>query len=61
MDPEEKRVRELMADLNRFCFSHNPIRDSCEKCPFHKYEACPVADFHYKCLLAIYNKEEYSL
>ena len=58
MDPEEKRVRELMADLNNFCLSHDMIKNDCKKCPFHKYEACPLADFYYKCLLAIYNKGE---
>lgn len=55
MDLEEKRVRELMADLNRFCFSHDPTGDFCEKCPFRKYETCPVGEFYYECLLAIYN------
>lgn len=55
MDLEEKRVRELMADLNRFCFSHSLTGDFCEKCPFRKYETCPVSEFYYKCLLTIYN------
>ena len=55
MDPEEKLVRNLMADLNSFCFDHKVTGHDCEKCPFAKYEDCPLADFYYKCLLAIYN------
>ena len=55
MDPKEKRIRELMADLNRFCLSHDMVEYNCEKCPFHKYKTCPLDDLRYKCLLAIYN------
>ncbi len=55
MDLKEKRVRELMADLNSFCLSHGIPGDDCKKCPLHKYEVCPLADFYNKRLLAIYN------
>ncbi len=55
MDRDEKRIRELIADLNAFCFDHEVTGEDCEKCPFYKYEVCPLNEFYMKCLLAIYN------
>lgn len=55
MDPEEKRIRELMADLNNFCLSHDMVKNNCEKCPFGNYEDCPLCKFYIECSFAIYN------
>ena len=32
-----------ISTLNNFCFSHDMIKNDCKKCPFHKYEAYPLA------------------
>lgn len=56
MDRDEKQIRELMADLSAFCLDHEVTGEYCGKCPFVKYEYCPLNDFYMKCLLAIYNK-----
>ena len=55
MDPEEKRIRELMADLDTFCFNHREADGNCEGCPFHTDATCPLHGFLLDCLSAIYN------
>ncbi len=57
MDRDERRIRTLMDDLSAFCLDHELTGDHCEKCPFAKYEHCPLNDFYITCLLAIYNKQ----
>lgn len=55
MDLTEKRVQELMDNSNAFCLDHKVTGDDCEKCPFAKYEDCPLNEFYMKCFLAVYN------
>ena len=55
MDLTKKRTQELMDNLNAFCFDHKVTGDDCGKCPFAKYEDCPLNEFYMKCFLAVYN------
>lgn len=53
MDLTEKRIRELMDNLNAFCLDHKVTGDDCGKCPFAKHEDCPLNEFYIKCWFAI--------
>lgn len=55
MDLTEKRIQELMDNLNAFCLDHKVTGDDCEKCPFAKYEDCPLNEFYIKCWFAIHD------
>jgi hypothetical protein len=55
MNLNEKRIWALMNDLNAFCLSHKLTGDDCEKCPFAKYESCPLHDFYIKCWSVIFD------
>lgn len=55
------RLAEIMDDLDGFCFDHRMTGDDCEKCPFCKYESCPLHDFYIKCWFAIYDGSQLTL